>query len=83
MAKYGTNIDEKWQNKWEKEQIYKFDKNNSLTFVNRYDLGNGDLYEQDWRYTHNFCCWQIEIEYRDKKAEGDKSWHIKYDLVRW
>ncbi len=28
MAKYGTNIDEKWQNKWEKEQIYKFDKNN-------------------------------------------------------
>ncbi|MGE4590043.1 MAG: organic solvent tolerance protein OstA [Acidaminococcaceae bacterium] len=62
---------------------YQFDKNNSLTFVNRYDLGNGDVYEQDWRYTHNFCCWQIEIEYRDKKAEGDKSWHIKYDLVRW
>ena len=62
---------------------YKFDKNNSLTFVNRYDLGNGDLYEQDWRYIHNFCCWQIEIEYRDKKVDGDKSWHIKYDLVRW
>ena len=62
---------------------YNFDKNNSLTFVNRYDLGNGGVYEQDWRYTHNFCCWQIEIEYRDKKAEGDKSWHIKYDLVRW
>jgi len=62
---------------------YNFDKNNSLTFVNRYDLGNGGVYEQDWRYRHNFCCWQIEIEYRDKKAEGDKSWHIKYDLVRW
>lgn len=62
---------------------YKFDDKNSLTFVNRYDLGNSSLYEQDWRYTHNFCCWQIEIEYRDKKFEGDKSWHIKYDLFRW
>jgi len=62
---------------------YTFDKNNSLTFVNRYDLGSGGLYEQDWRYIHNFCCFQIEIEYRDKKADGDKSWHIKYDLVRW
>ncbi|NCC02350.1 MAG: organic solvent tolerance protein OstA, partial [Clostridia bacterium] len=28
---------------------YNFDKNNSLTFVNRYDLGNGGVYEQDWR----------------------------------
>ena len=62
---------------------YNFDKKNSLTFVNRSDLGNGDLYEQDWRYTHNFCCFQIEIEYRDEKHDGDKSWHIKYDLFRW
>ncbi|MGL5206513.1 MAG: OstA-like protein [Acidaminococcaceae bacterium] len=62
---------------------YKFDKNNSLTFVNRYDLGKSSLYEQDWRYTHNFCCWQIEVEYRDKKYNGDKSWRVKYDLVRW
>ena len=62
---------------------YKFDNNNSLTFVNRYDLGKGNLYEQDWRYIHNFCCFQIEIEYRDEKQSGNKSWHIKYDLVRW
>lgn len=62
---------------------YKFDDKNSLTFVNRYDLGNSSLYEQDWRYTHNFCCWQIEIEYRNEKQERDKSWHIKYDLFRW
>ena len=62
---------------------YHFDKNNSLTFVNRYDLGNSGVYEQDWRYIHDFCCFQIEIEYRNKKFEGDKSWHIKYDLVRW
>ncbi|NLY83695.1 MAG: organic solvent tolerance protein OstA [Acholeplasmataceae bacterium] len=62
---------------------YKFDDRNSLTFVNRYDLGSGSLYEQDWRYTHDFCCWRIEVEYRDKKREGDKSWHVRYDLFRW
>lgn len=62
---------------------YKWDENNSLTFVNRYDLGKSSLYEQDWRYVHNFCCFQIAIEYRDEKHNGDKSWHIKYDLVRW
>ncbi|HIU63733.1 MAG TPA: LPS-assembly protein LptD [Candidatus Avacidaminococcus intestinavium] len=62
---------------------YAFDKKNRLTFINRYDLGKSDIYEQVWRYTHDFCCWQIEIEFRDKKAERDKSWHIKYDLFRW
>lgn len=62
---------------------YRFDDKNSLTFVNRYDLGKSNLYEQDWRYIHNFCCFQIEIEYRDEKQNGNKSWHVKYDLVRW
>ena len=62
---------------------YRFDDKNSLTFVNRYDLGKGNLYEQTWRYMHNFCCFQIEIEYRDEKQNGNKSWHVKYDLVRW
>lgn len=28
MGNYGTNIDEKWQNKWEDSGIYKFDENN-------------------------------------------------------
>lgn len=28
MGNYGTNIDEKWQNKWEESGIYKFDENN-------------------------------------------------------
>lgn len=62
---------------------YHFDDKNSLTFVNRYDLGNSSLYEQDWRYVHSFCCWQIEIEYRNEKQDRDKSWHIRYDLARW
>ncbi len=28
MGNYGTNIDEKWQKKWEDSKIYKFDENN-------------------------------------------------------
>ncbi|NMM61516.1 leucine--tRNA ligase [Clostridium sp. P21] len=28
MGNYGTNVDEKWQKKWEESGIYKFDENN-------------------------------------------------------
>lgn len=28
MGNYGTNIDKKWQDKWEKEELYKFDPEN-------------------------------------------------------
>lgn len=28
MANYGTEVDEKWQKKWEETNLYKFDKNN-------------------------------------------------------
>jgi len=29
MAKYGTQIDKKWQQKWEESNLYKFDENNT------------------------------------------------------
>ena len=25
MGNYGTNVDKKWQDKWEKDELYKFD----------------------------------------------------------
>lgn len=28
MSNYGTNVDEKWQKKWEETNLYKFDENN-------------------------------------------------------
>jgi leucyl-tRNA synthetase len=29
MAKYGTSVDKKWQQKWEETNLYKFDENNT------------------------------------------------------
>lgn len=61
----------------------RFDVNNSLTFINRYDEGKRNIYENIWRYTHDFCCWRLSLEFRDKKYNDEKEWSVNYDLYRW
>ena len=60
-----------------------FDKNNDLAFITRYDKDKSSLYNYTVRYTHNFCCWRLIIEYIDQRYKKDHELNIKYDLVRW
>ena len=61
----------------------KFDENNDLAFITRYDDGNNSLYNYTVRYTHNFCCWRLIVEYIDQQYKHDHEINIKYDLMRW
>ena len=60
-----------------------FDENNNLAVITRYDKSNSSLYNYTVRYTHNFCCWRLIIEYVDQRYKNDHEWNIRYDLVRW
>ena len=60
-----------------------FDENNSLAVITRYDKENSSLYNYTVRYTHNFCCWRLVLEYVDQRYKNDHEWNIRYDLVRW
>ena len=60
-----------------------FDENNNLAVITRYDKSNSSLYNYTVRYTHNFCCWRLIIEYIDQRYKNDHEWNIRYDLVRW
>ncbi len=60
-----------------------FDRSNALSWLARYDEGKSSMYEYVWRYTHDFCCWRVTLEYRDKKYNEEKEWSINYDLYRW
>ena len=61
----------------------KFDENNDLAFITRYDLDSNSLYNYTLRYKHNFCCWQLVVEYIDQRYKDDHEINIKYDLMRW
>jgi len=60
-----------------------FDNRNNMTFIARYDEGKHSIYEYVWRLTHDFCCWRINFELRDKRYNNDKEWSVHYDLFRW
>lgn len=60
-----------------------FDRNNRASVVARYDAGNSLIYEYIYRIEHDFCCWRITLEYKDKKYNNDSEWSINYELYRW
>lgn len=47
------------------------DSRNSISIVNRYDMGEHNNYETDFRWLHKFCCWALEFiyEHADTNAE--------------
>ena len=57
--------------------------NDRLTWLLRYDEGKSQIYEYIYRWSHDFCCFRLELEYRDKKYNNDNEWSVKYDLFRW
>ena len=61
----------------------RFGHTDSLQFVRRFDKGRSQVYEYIYRWTHDFCCFRLGLEYRDKKYKNDHEWSVTYDLYRW
>ena len=57
--------------------------NDWVNFVMRYDQGKSSVYEYIYRWYHDFCCFRLGLEYRDKKYRNDHEWSVTYDLYRW
>ena len=62
---------------------HKFDDRNTLTLVNRYDLGKSQRYDTALVWSHRFCCWVINLEYRDKKYNDSKAYYVSYNFLYW
>jgi len=60
-----------------------FGHTDNVAFITRYDEGKSKVYEYIYRWTHDFCCFRLGIEYRDKRYENDHEWGVTYDLYRW
>lgn len=71
----------------EKEVQYglskQFGHTDNLAFITRYNEGEHSVYEYIYRWTHDFCCFRVGIEYRDKQYINDHEWSVTYDLYRW
>ena len=61
----------------------KLGMNDWVNFVMRYDQGKSSVYEYIYRWYHDFCCFRLGLEYRDKKYNNDHEWSVTYDLYRW
>lgn len=48
---------------------YKIDNLNTISFNQRYDLGNDRVYDQDYTWKRNFHCFEADITYRAKRHE--------------
>lgn len=58
---------------------YAIDDKNSLSFVQRYDLDNSRVYDQDYTWYHDLHCLKASLTYRAKREEikfriGIKEW---------
>lgn len=63
---------------------YTMDDKNTFTIVNRYDASGHKNYETDYRWTHRFCCWSLELEYeREYRNGGNNSFRIRYNFLNW
>lgn len=61
-----------------------FGSRDHISFLTRYDAGEHNVYEYIWRWDHDFCCFRLGIQYRDKRYRGgDDEWSVTYDLFRW
>lgn len=59
------------------------DHNNWVNFTLRYDKEASRVYEYIYRWYHDFCCFRLGLEYRQKKYNGEHEWSVTYDLYRW
>ena len=57
---------------------YTLDDRNTLTIVNRYDVGGGHQFETNYRWLHEFCCWALEVEYQQKQYEDEDHLRVYY-----
>ena len=57
---------------------YSFDDLNTLTIVNRYDVGSGHQFETNYRWRHEFCCWALVVEYQQKQYEDEDHLKVYY-----
>ncbi|MDR7866242.1 MAG: LPS-assembly protein LptD [Sporomusaceae bacterium] len=48
---------------------YTFDRLNTISFVQTYDVKNNSVYDQDVTWYRNLHCWQATITYRIKRSE--------------
>lgn len=61
-----------------------FTPRDNVTFMTRYDEAGHNVYEYIWRWRHDFCCFRLTFEYRDKRYKGgDDEWSVQYELFRW
>lgn len=55
------------------------DSKNTVSVINRYDLGKHNNYETDYRWLHKFCCWALEFTYEQEHFDGgDKTLKVMY-----
>ena len=53
-------------------------KNDTVSIINRYDIGKGHQYETIYRWNHKFCCWALQVEYEKEQYEDDSTVRIQY-----
>lgn len=58
---------------------YKFDDNNAVAIINRYDLDTNKQYETIYRWMHRMCCWAFILEYTNEHYKNDHSIELKYE----
>ena len=57
---------------------FKVTDKDTLTIVNRYDIGKHSQYETNYRWLHRFCCWALEFEFEEDHADGDREFKVYY-----
>ena len=57
---------------------WKPNKNDTISIINRYDIGKGHQYETVYRWNHKFCCWALQVEYEKEQYEDDSTIRIQY-----
>ena len=58
---------------------YKIDRLNTISFNQRYDLGNSRVFDQDYTWSRNFHCFAGDFTYRAKRHEF--RWNLS--VARW
>ncbi|MBB5335933.1 hypothetical protein [Pectinatus brassicae] len=59
---------------------YELTNKDRIVIANEFDAGNNmELEDRDYYWYHDFHCFDMALEYREKR----QSWHVHFDLVHW
>ncbi len=78
--KWSVGIGKRWNREVDdqltSEFNYKFNPKWALRTYTRFDLRNGILKEQEYTFTRDLHCWTMDINFNEKRNEGNEIWLV-------